>query len=78
MCHGVLSQYGNIEANTGVLENRAVVVKTPQCILQVLQGLFADDVGAGNVTEFEKHLETAHNIGRNMALNGWQVNLFHG
>ena len=41
----------------------------------MLQGLFIDDVGVGDITKLEKGVEIMHNVGGNMALDGWQVDL---
>lgn len=53
------------------------MMKPSQRILQSLQGLFGNDVGAGDVAELEKSSEATHNLGGNMALDGRQVNLRH-
>ena len=57
--------------DTDVSENLAVLMKVIECVLELDQSIISNDIPPNNVAELQEHMECAHNILRNMALEGW-------
>ena len=63
-------------SDPGLLKNRSIVVKTIQCILDLLQCCLGDCRVPDKVAEVQKRGHGMHHIARHIAFDRWEPYLF--
>ena len=61
--------------DSSVLKNFTILMELVQSVLKFFEGVLCYHIAANNVTKFQKCMECLHNVTRNVAFDGWQIDL---